>query len=402
MQRLGWMLCVVLLLSGAASAQSKPSSTPPPKPPTLPPIVLGLHADMSSGSAMSGEAIRRGALLALSELNAQGGLLGGRKLQLVVRDHHGVPARATDQLQELASTPNLVAVLTGNHSAPFIQNFGFILGHQLIIMSPWAASTELIDNGLKPNYVFRVSARDEAVGRFLVQKAFERGHKKLGLLLEKTAWGRSTEKALREALASHQQAAVAVEWFNWAEEDMEPQLAALESAGAQAVLIAANAPEGALIVKAMARRPPDKRLPIYSHSGITAGNLPQLAGPSLAQVELHVLQTFFFVGTRDARAQAFIARYHETFGTKRAEDISAPTGTTQAYDAVWLLALAIEKAQTTDRPKVRDALEQLGPHRGLLRTYRPAFTASRHEALDLSDYKLATFTPEGVLVPSQP
>jgi len=67
-----------------------------------------------------------------------------------------------------------------------------------------------------------------------------------------------------------------------------------------------------------------------------------------------------------------------------------------------LLAKAIQKAGTADRAKVRDALEQLGPHKGLLRTYRPAFTATDHEALELSDYKLATFDSEGVLIPVKP
>ena len=388
------MLCVALLVGRAASAQDKP--------PEKPPIVLGLHADMSSGSASAGEAIRRGALLAISELNAQGGLLGGRRLELVVRDHHGAPARAQDQLQELAKTPNLVAILTGNHSQPFIQNFRFIVEHQLVIVSPWAASTDLIDNGLKPNYVFRVSVRDQTVAQFLVQKALQRGHKKVGLLLEKTLWGRSTERALREALAHQQLAPVGVEWFNWAEENMEPQLATLEKEGAQAIFLTSNAPEGALIVQAMARRPPERRLPLYAHFSLTSGSFAQLAGPSLSQVDLRVVQTFSFVGARDARTQALMTRYHALFGTKRPEDIASPVGTAQAYDAVWLVALAVQKAQSSERAKVRDALEQLGPYRGLLRTYSPAFTASRHEALELSDYKLATFTPEGALVLSQP
>jgi len=98
MQRLGWMLCVALLVGGTASAQDKP------------PIVLGLHADMSSGSALAGEAIRRGVLLAIAEINAQGGLLGGRKLELVVRDHHGVPARpkVRDALEQLGPYKGLV------------------------------------------------------------------------------------------------------------------------------------------------------------------------------------------------------------------------------------------------------------------------------------------------------
>lgn len=79
MQRLlPGVLGLALLCCGLAVAQEKP------------PIVVALHADMSSGSAMAGEAIRRGALIALSELNAQGGLLDGRELELVVVDHHGV------------------------------------------------------------------------------------------------------------------------------------------------------------------------------------------------------------------------------------------------------------------------------------------------------------------------
>jgi branched-chain amino acid transport system substrate-binding protein len=390
MQRLVWMLCAILLLGGAANAHDKP------------PIVIGLNADMSSGSSAAGEGLRRGAVLAIAEINAQGGLLGGRKLQLMVRDHHGVTARAEAQIREYADTPNLVAVLGGLHSSAIIPNLPFMHERQLILMAPWSATTDVVDNGLKPNYAFRVSARDPLVAEFLVAQAFKHGRSRLGLLLERSAWGRSTEKAAGEALARRKRFAVGVQWFNWADEDMDAQLAALEKAGAQAILMVANAPEGSNIVKAMARRPPEKRLPLYAHWGISGGSFARLAGPSLSAVELYVFQTFSFLGARDARSQAFIKAYNQTFGTTRPEDILVPPSSAHAYDAVWLLALAIKKAGTTDRPKVRDALEQLEPYKGLIRTYQPAFTPSRHEALDLSDYKLTRFSPEGVLVPLQP
>jgi branched-chain amino acid transport system substrate-binding protein len=192
MQRLlPGVLGLALLCCGLAVAQEKP------------PIVLGLHADMSSGSAVAGEAIRRGMLIALSEINAQGGLLDGRKLELVVMDHHGVPARATEQLPELARTPHLVAILAGLHSPPVMQNLGFIHEHQLIVVSPWAAATGMVQHGLKPNYIFRISADDEQVGEFLAAQALARGHERLGVILEKTAWGRSTAQAISEALARH-------------------------------------------------------------------------------------------------------------------------------------------------------------------------------------------------------
>ena len=390
MQRLVWMLCAILLLGGAANAQDKP------------PIVLGLNADMSSGSNAAGEGLRRGAVMAIAEINAQGGLLGGRKLQLMVRDHHGVPARAEAQIREFADTPNLVAVLGGLHSSTILPNLPFMHERQLILMAPWSATTEVVDHGLTPNYAFRVSARDPLVAEFLVAQASKHGHSRVGLLLERSAWGRSMEKAAGEALARRKRIAAGVQWFNWADEDMEAEIAALEKAGAQAILMVANAPEGSNIVKAIARRSPEKRLPVYAHWGISGGSFARLAGPSLSAVELYVFQTYSFLGARDARSQAFIKSYHQMFGTTRPEDILVPPSSAHAYDAVWLLALAIKKAGGTDRPKVRDALEQLEPYKGLIRTYQPAFTPSRHEALELSDYKLTRFSPEGFLVPSQP
>ncbi|MFY0525236.1 ABC transporter substrate-binding protein [Archangium gephyra] len=354
------------------------------------------------GSALAGEAIRRGALLAISEINAQGGLLGGRKLELVVRDHHGVPARATEQLPELARMPHLVAILTGLHSPPVIQNLGFIHEHQLIIVSPWAAATGVVQHELTPNYTFRISLDDERVGDFLVARAFARGHERLAVILEKTAWGRSNEKAITAALARRGRKPVSVQWFNWADADMEPQVAAVERAGAEALLLVANAPEGAALVKTVARRPPGHRLPLYAHSGITGGDFAQRAGEALSAVDLRVVQTFSFVGNRSARARAAAAKYHAMFGTRSEEDIFSAAGTAQAHDAVWLLALAIQKAKSTERARVRDALEHLGPYEGLVRTYRPAFTPSRHEALSPSDFRMVTFNPRGVLVPAQP
>jgi branched-chain amino acid transport system substrate-binding protein len=385
-----WALSAILLLGSLAAAQEKP------------PILVGLHADMSSGSAVAGEAIRRGALIAISEINAQGGLLGGRKLELRVKDHHGVPARAAEQLPELADTPDLVAVLGGLHGAALIPSLPLIHERQLILLAPWTATTELIEHGLKPSYTFRVSASDPLVSEFLVTHALKGGRTRLGLLLERSGWGRSNEKAMGEALARRKLIPAGVQWFNWADEDMETQLSTLERAGAQALILVANAPEASNVIKTMARRPPEKRLPIFAHWGLAGGDFVKRAGPSLAQVDLRVFQTFSFMGATAPKTRAFIESYQRMFGTQRAEEIQAPTGVAHAYDAVWLLARAIQKAGTTQRPKVREALEQLEPHKGLVRSYRPAFTATDHEALELSDYKLATFNSEGVLIPVQP
>ena len=58
-----------------------------------PPVVVALVAAMSGGSALSGEAIKRGLTVAIDEINAKGGVLGGRKVELVIRDEEGNPSK---------------------------------------------------------------------------------------------------------------------------------------------------------------------------------------------------------------------------------------------------------------------------------------------------------------------
>src|SRR5215210_5797746 len=65
------------------------------------PIKIGHVAALSGGSAQSGEAITRGLTIATDEINAKGGLLGGRKLELVQRDDESTPPKGLTAAREL-------------------------------------------------------------------------------------------------------------------------------------------------------------------------------------------------------------------------------------------------------------------------------------------------------------
>jgi branched-chain amino acid transport system substrate-binding protein len=65
-----------------------------------------------------------------------------------------------------------------------------------------------------------------------------------------------------------------------------------------------------------------------------------------------------------------------------------------------ILAKAINLAGSTDRKAVRDALEKVPTHRGLVKTYSPPFTPARHEALSARELLIARYRADGVLVPS--
>lgn len=120
-----------------------------------PDILIGLDADMSSGSAKAGEAIKRGMEIAVDEINGQGGVLG-RNLDIIVKDHRGNPARGVDNLEELARTENLVAVMGGLHTPVAMHELKTIHKNGLPFLVPWAAGTPVVANGFDPNFVFRV------------------------------------------------------------------------------------------------------------------------------------------------------------------------------------------------------------------------------------------------------
>jgi branched-chain amino acid transport system substrate-binding protein len=65
-----------------------------------------------------------------------------------------------------------------------------------------------------------------------------------------------------------------------------------------------------------------------------------------------------------------------------------------------ILARAIALAGSTDRSAVRDALEKVREHDGLIKRYRPPFTPERHEALSQNELLMARYRKDGVLVPS--
>ena len=362
------------------------------------PIRIGLDADMTVMRA--GESIRRGIMLAIDEINAAGGVLG-RPLELVVRDNRGNPARGLDNIEELARLDHLIAVVGGMLTPVTLAQLDSIHAHRLIYLGPWAAGTSIVDNGYDPNFVFRVSVRDEFAGGFLIDAAMERGFERPGLLLWRTSWGRSNEKAMTEALERLGVASAGIQWFNSGQRTMSAEIDALVANGADVVMLVANAPEGAIAIREMAMRPPEARLPIISHWGITGSDLPERIGASLQVVDLTFLQTFSFVEPRNPDiAERIYRSYCQRFeGCRSPELVQSPVGTAQAYDLIHLLHRAIEQAGSVDRDQVRLALENLGPYRGLVRTYDPAFTATRHDALDAGDFRLFRFSEDGAIVP---
>jgi branched-chain amino acid transport system substrate-binding protein len=387
LSRRGALAALILAAAGARAQQAKP-------------IVLAIDAEFGHPTSTSAHAIQRGAQIAVDEINAAGGMLG-RPLALAIHDNRGVPTRAVQNFRELAAAPDVVAVMTGKFSPAVIECLPLAHDLQLPLLAAWSAADTITDQRQRPSWVFRLSLRDEWAIAAMVEHALRRlKARRLAILLPNTAWGRSSLAATERRLERERGASlVHVGWYNQGDTSLVDGYRKVRAAGAQALLLVANEAEGAILVNELVQLSPAERLPVAAHWGVTGGRFTQLAGDGLHALDFAVVQSYSFIGARDAVARRVLGALREKYGVADARQVESPVGVAHAYDLTHLLARAIAQARSADRTAVRDALERLGPHQGLVRRYAPAFTVERHEALDTGTAFMAAFEKDGALVP---
>ncbi len=342
----------------------------------------------------------QGMEIAIDEINAAGGLLGGRKLGLVIRDNRSIPAIGVDDLRELAALPNLVGVFGAKFSPVLLEWVPVAHEIGIPIFAPWSSANPITDHEHKPSWSFRLSLKDDWAAPALLR--FARDQKqatRVGILLPNTGWGRSNSAALTKAAAALGIKNVGERWYNWGDRSLMPQFQELRAAGAQAVVLVANEAEGAIFIKELAALPEAQRLPIVSHWGVTGGNFANITGAALDAVDLAVVQTYSFIGDSSPTARRVLAALKDKYGVAQADKVISPVGVAHAYDLTHLVARAISKAGSIERAKVRAALEQLGPYDGLVRRYAKPFTPERHDALSPDQVFMARYNRDDQLIP---
>ena len=293
---------------------------------------LGLVAALSGPSAQSGEAITRGLTVAMDEINAAGGILGGRMIELIRRDDESSPPKGVIAARELIFKEEVAAFFGGIDSPVSLAIVPLANKSKVPFMGVWAAATPITRNGADPNYVFRVSAVDAIVDIKLLQYAHATfGATKIGLMLINNPWGESNERGLLAADADNDDVEiVGVEKFENNDVDMIPQLTRHKDKGADALVLVTNAPPGAQMMKSRDRMGWD--VPVVSHWGISGGRFPELAGPTAG--DAHFVQTYSFfgeqgeVGTAGARGPRRQVRQHQAGRRTSSLRWGRPTPTT--------------------------------------------------------------------------
>ena len=358
------------------------------------PIKIGLVAALSGQSAKSGEGITPGLTIAIDEINAKGGVLGGRMLELVRRDDESNPAKGQTAARELIDKEGVAMLFGGIDSPVSLALVPIVNQAKMPFMGVWAAATNITRNKADPNYVFRVSAVDVLVDKRLIAHAMKQfGAKSPGLILVNNAWGESNNAGLNAAAQEAGIKIAGMEKFEDKDVDMGPQLGRLRDAGADTLILVGNAAPGAQVMKSLQRAA--WSVPVVSHWGISGGRFPELAGSWAGKV--HFVQTYSFFGNQGDVGKKVLAALMKKYpDIKGPGDVSPPVGVANAYDAMMIAALGLEKAGSTDGEKLRQGLLAVENYKGLIKDYAKPFSDANHDALTENDYVMVRYNGEKI------
>jgi len=353
-------------------------------------IKIGMNSDMSAtGSADLGVSAYAGARQAAEDLNAAGGVLG-RKVVIVLRDDVGSPPKAIQNANELVDNEKVHAMLGGANSGNMLAWMHIVQQKKVPTISPIATATDITNRYSKQsaNYLFRVSMRDlDQITLLAAYAKHASKNGKIGLLADTTGYGQQGAKDVRTVLALHGITPVADEKFGPKDTDMTSQLNKVRAAGADTIIVYALADANAHLLRSLEK---------INYNPVTLGAWGNLASPlvRIAGAELAHRMIFTASITEDATPEA--QALYDTL-VKKEGSLSIFATAAQGYDSVKLLAAAMEQAQSTDGEKVQQALENLNPVTGIIKTYTQAFSKTNHEALSYRDFRLARWTNGRVL-----
>lgn len=341
-------------------------------------VLLGVSGPFTGGSSPMGLSMREGIRLAATEINARGGVLG-RPLRLIERDDEARNERGARVAQALVEEDKVVATVG-------IVNTGVALASQRIYQQARipvitaVATGSLITKQFMPpehpdNFVFRVSASDTIQAEMIVHEAVtRRGLKRVAIFHDATNYGQLGREDLEAALYARGIVPVTIERFQLRQADMMSQVRRARDAGAEVVLTYGIGPELAQIANTMRRL--DWGAPIIGSWTLAMSNFIDAAGPNAEGAMMP--QTFIAEPTTPRRA-AFIETWRKQTGLVR---IPVPPAAAQGYDALLILAAAIEQAGSIDGDAIREALEDLRePVGGVIMTYVRPFSRDDHETI---------------------
>ncbi len=340
---------------------------------------------------LMGKALLNGVRLAAKEINEHGGVLGC-SIKLIEKDDHGLPAVGKKASLELLEKEKVVGTIGFCQSAVFIESADLYQEYQSPLIVSVAAGS-IIDSKFKKekNFIFRTSV-SEAIYANSVIEYLEKNYtyKNIAIINDHTVYGKSVYQDYAAALAGSSLECVSHEEFSSVGEEMIQILKKIQDKKPEIIILAALSEDCKKIVEKMES---------LGMGQLVVGTWTLGVVDFFSKVSYHPLltpQTFIQKG-HHAKGWAFVENYLKEFDLDELS-MEAPSASAQSYDALKLLAAAINQAKSTNSAEVLYALEHLSTViEGAIKDYKQPFSQESHQALGKDSVFIAKII-EGELV----
>lgn len=344
------------------------------------PIKIGSILSVTGPAAFLGEPELKTMQLYVENLNKAGGVLG-RQLELVHYDDGSDASKANGFAKRLIESDKIDVLVGGTTTGstmsivPLVEKAGvpFIsLAGAVVIVEP------------VKKFVFKTPHTDRMAAEKVFEDMRKRNITKVALLSETSGFGQSGKKEAEGVVAKYGITLVSNETYGPKDTDMSPQLTKIKNTpGVQAVFIFGLGQGPAIATKNYKQL--SINLPLYNAHGVASEEFIKLAGPAADGVRLPAAALLVAdkLPANDPQKPVAMA-YTKAFTEKWKTDVSTFGG--HAYDGLMIAVDAIKRAGSTDKAKVRDAIEATKGYIGTGGVFN--MSATDHMGLDLSAFRM--------------
>ena len=344
------------------------------------PIKIGSFLSITGPAAFLGDPENKTLELYIEKINAAGGVLG-RKLQLVAYDDAGDAEKARTFAKRLIEQDKVDVLVGGSTTGTTMAVVPLAEAGQIPFIS--LAGAVVIVEPVK-KWVFKTPHTD----RMACEKVFvdmqARKMSKVALISGAGGFDKSMRAECLNVAKKYAIEVVADETYGAGDTDMTAQLTKIKgAAGVQAVLNPGFGQGPAIVTKNF--RQLGIAVPLYQSHGVASKEFIKLAGDAAEGVRLPASALLIADGLPASDPQkTVVVNYKREYEARFKSEVSTFGG--HAYDGLMLALEAIKKAGSTDKAKVRDAIEGVRGYMGTAGVIN--MSASDHMGLDLTAFRM--------------
>ncbi len=144
-------------------------------------IVVGEFASLTGSEATFGVNSSNGVELAKEEINNAGGVLGGRKIKIIIEDDQSKPGQPSAAVKKLIASDKAVAIVGEIASSRSLEAAPICQEAKIPMVSPGSTNPSVTEKG---DYVFRVCFIDPFQGTVMAKFALDNLHTKKVAILQ--------------------------------------------------------------------------------------------------------------------------------------------------------------------------------------------------------------------------